>query len=234
MKMLLVYGTTEGQTRNIARFVADRLIQKGNQVSTVDVAEQALPPDPCAFDAVLVAASIHAGRYQSAVIDFVRENLAALRARPSAFLSVSLAAASKDGESLRRRCTELNHDTEISCFSVEPLSRRILGALAAVRWRQDYHLFIPGALAFTAAYLGRRARRKRQRNWAKLHITGMGLSYVLLLTAFYVDNGKNLPLWRDLPPITFWLLPAAIGVPLIVRALWRHPLARAPSPPRLP
>ena len=107
-----------------------------------------------------------------------------------------------------------------------------VSALAAVRWRQDYRLFILGALAFAAAYLGRRARRKRRRNWVKLHITGMGLSYVLLLTAFYVDNGKNLPLWRDLPPITFWLLPAAIGVPLIVRALWRHPLARAPSSPR--
>lgn len=107
-----------------------------------------------------------------------------------------------------------------------------VSALAAVRWREDYHLFILGALAFAAAYLGRRARRKRWRNWAKLHITGMGMSYVLLLTAFYVDNGKNLPLWRDLPPIAFWLLPAAIGVPLIVRALWRHPLARTPAAPQ--
>ena len=107
-----------------------------------------------------------------------------------------------------------------------------VSALAAVRWREDYHLFILGALAFAAAYFGRRARRKRWRNWAKLHITGMGMSYVLLLTAFYVDNGKNLPLWRDLPPIAFWLLPAAIGVPLIVRALWRHPLARAPAAPQ--
>lgn len=105
-----------------------------------------------------------------------------------------------------------------------------VSALASVRWREDYHLFILGALAFAAAYLGRRARRKLWPNWAKLHITGMGMSYVLLLTAFYVDNGKNLPLWRDLPPITFWLLPAAIGVPLIVRALWRHPLARMPAP----
>lgn len=104
-----------------------------------------------------------------------------------------------------------------------------VSALAAVRWHDDYHLFILGVLAFAAAYLGRRARRKRSRNWAKLHITGMGTSYVLLLTAFYVDNGRNLPLWRDLPQIAFWLLPAAIGVPLIVRALWRHPLARAPS-----
>jgi hypothetical protein len=102
--------------------------------------------------------------------------------------------------------------------------------LAAVRWREDYHLFILGALAFAAAYLGRRARRKRWNNWARLHITGMGSSYVLLLTAFYVDNGKSLPLWKELPPIGFWLIPAAIGIPLIGRALLRHPLARTPPP----
>ena len=47
----------------------------------------------------------------------------------------------------------------------------------------------------------------------------MGASYILLMTAFYVDNGKNLPLWRELPQIAFWLLPAAIGIPLIARAL---------------
>jgi hypothetical protein len=103
-------------------------------------------------------------------------------------------------------------------------------ALAAVRWVEDYDLFILGALAFAAAYLGRLARRRRWGNWVKLHITGMGMSYVLLLTAFYVDNGKSLPLWRDLPPIAYWLLPAAVGIPLIVRALLRHPLARTPHP----
>ena len=107
-------------------------------------------------------------------------------------------------------------------------------ALAAVRWSEDYELFILGALAFTAAHLGRRARRKRWRNWLKLHIAGMGMSYILLLTAFYVDNGKNLPLWKELPPITFWLIPAAIGVPFIVRALWRHPLVRTQPTPRSP
>jgi hypothetical protein len=54
----------------------------------------------------------------------------------------------------------------------------------------------------------------------------MGLSYILLLTAFYVDNGKNLPLWNKLPQIAFWVLPAAAGIPFIVRALLRHPLVR--------
>src|ERR1700704_4077283 len=38
-------------------------------------------------------------------------------------------------------------------------------SLAAVRWPQDYHLFILGALSFAAACLGRQARRRRRRHW---------------------------------------------------------------------
>ena len=101
--------------------------------------------------------------------------------------------------------------------------------LAAVRWAHDYHLFVLGALSFAAACLGRQARRERWRFWVRLHIAGMGSSYVLLLIAFYVDNGKSLPLWRDLPPVAYWLLPAAVGIPLIIRALFRHPLTHRPS-----
>jgi hypothetical protein len=101
--------------------------------------------------------------------------------------------------------------------------------LAVVRWAEDYHLFILGALSWAAAHVGRVARRKQRRNWAKWHITGMGTSYILMLTAFYVDNGKSLPLWRELPPIAYWVLPAMIGTPLIARVLLRHPLARQRS-----
>jgi hypothetical protein len=95
--------------------------------------------------------------------------------------------------------------------------------LSVVRWAEDYHLFILGALSFTAAFLGRTARRQGS---IRLHITAMGLSYILLLTAFYVDNGHSLPLWKELPPIAYWLLPGALGIPIIIRALTRHPLAR--------
>ncbi len=100
--------------------------------------------------------------------------------------------------------------------------------LAALRWAEDYHLFILGTLSFAAATFGRMARRRRWRNWVKLHISGMGLSYILMLTAFYVDNGKSLPLWKELPAITYWILPSIVGLPLIARALLFHPLvARA-------
>jgi uncharacterized membrane protein len=99
-----------------------------------------------------------------------------------------------------------------------------MSTLSFMRWAENYHLFILGALSFTSAYFGRTAARRRWRQWPRLHLTGMGASYILMLTAFYVDNGKNLPLWKELPEIAFWFLPSAIGVPLILNALFRHPL----------
>jgi hypothetical protein len=102
--------------------------------------------------------------------------------------------------------------------------------LSLVRWVDNYHLFFLGALSLIAATVGRTAMRRRWHNWVGHHVTGMGLSYVLMLTAFYVDNGKNLPLWRELPQWTFWVLPGAIGIPIIVHTLLRHPLMRRASP----
>jgi uncharacterized membrane protein len=99
-----------------------------------------------------------------------------------------------------------------------------MSALSFMRWAENYHLFILGMLSFASAYLGRNAVRRRWSQWPRLHLTGMGASYILMLTAFYVDNGKNLPLWKELPEIAFWLLPSAFGVPLILQALFRHPL----------
>jgi hypothetical protein len=64
--------------------------------------------------------------------------------------------------------------------------------MAVMRWREDYHLFLIGTVAFSAALTGFVARR---RHWPgdAAHIIGMGSSYIALLTAFYVDNGKQLP-----------------------------------------
>jgi len=96
--------------------------------------------------------------------------------------------------------------------------------MTSLRWTQDYHLFILGTLSFTAALFGRMARRRRWNSWVRFHILGMGLSYILMLTAFYVDNGKSLPLWKELPTVAYWILPSAVGFPLIVHALLHHPL----------
>jgi hypothetical protein len=93
-------------------------------------------------------------------------------------------------------------------------------ALTAMRWRQDYHLLIIGAVAFSAAVTGVQHRR-RHRSGDTGHIAGMGIAYIAMLTAFYVDNGPHLPLWDRLPPLTFWFLPSVIGVPIMIRAIGR-------------
>ena len=108
--------------------------------------------------------------------------------------------------------------------------------LAALHWPQDAYLLVLGTLSIAAATLGRTARRRRwcwQRwRWIGLHLGGMSASYILLLTAFYVDNGKHLPVWRSLPHLPYWLLPSAVGLPLVARALARHHglATRRPTP----
>jgi hypothetical protein len=90
--------------------------------------------------------------------------------------------------------------------------------LAAMRWRQDYHLFIIGAVAFTAATAGY-LHRRRHRPGDTGHIAGMGIAYTAMFTAFYVDNGPHLPLWDRLPALSFWFLPAAVAAPIITRVI---------------
>src|SRR5450631_3642320 len=100
--------------------------------------------------------------------------------------------------------------------------------LAAMRWAQDWYLFLLGAVAFAAATAGY-LHRRRHRPGDTGHIAGMGIAYTAMLTAFYVDNGPHLPLWDRLPALAFWLLPSAIAAPIITRAIIR---ARSSGPGR--
>jgi len=100
-------------------------------------------------------------------------------------------------------------------------------ALSVMRWAETYHLFILGVLSFAAAMLGRTAHRRHWPQGLPWHIAGMSGSYIVLLTAFYVDNGRNLPLWRQLPQAAFWIMPSLLGIPLVLWQLLRHPLMRS-------
>ncbi|HSR84296.1 MAG TPA: hypothetical protein VLM11_08955 [Streptosporangiaceae bacterium] len=110
-------------------------------------------------------------------------------------------------------------------------------ALSIMRWRQDYHLLIIGVVAFAAATIGYQHRRRNRPGGAP-HILGMGIGYIAMLTAFYVDNGPHLPLWDRLPSLSFWFLPSVIGAPVIARALLasrrRAPHAERASPRQRP
>ncbi|NJO37739.1 MAG: protoporphyrinogen oxidase [Rhizobiales bacterium] len=98
MNILIVYGTTEGQTRKIAGVVADHLRAGGAEVTLIDSTDLPRELDMEPFDGVIVAGSLHNGRHQAALLQFVRDHLGALQARPGAFISVSLSMASDDKE----------------------------------------------------------------------------------------------------------------------------------------
>jgi len=91
-----------------------------------------------------------------------------------------------------------------------------------MRWTEDSILFLIGALSFGAAVLGRQVAPSRATGRTRIHVAAMGSSYILMLIAFYVDNGKDLPLWRNLPHIAYWLIPPAIGIPIMARSLLRR------------
>lgn len=93
--------------------------------------------------------------------------------------------------------------------------------MAAIRWEEDRHLFGIAVVATGLAVLGWRARVRHRDGWVRWHAIGMGGSYIALLTGFYVDNGPQLPLWDRLPHWMYWVMPAAVGGPLIWRALRR-------------
>ena len=94
--LLVVYGTTEGQTRKIAEFVAAAAKDRGVEVELVDSATERAASVQPVYAAAIVCGSLHQNRYQASVLHFVKDNRSWLAGIPTAFVSVSLAAAMED------------------------------------------------------------------------------------------------------------------------------------------
>lgn len=113
MKILVSYASTEGHTRKIAQHLADRLVNAGNSVELIDLA-QAINIDLSRFDGAILAASIHMSHYQHSLSDFAAKHALGLEAMPTLFLSVSLSAAghdTKDWQGLTKIIADLTQAT---------------------------------------------------------------------------------------------------------------------------
>jgi menaquinone-dependent protoporphyrinogen oxidase len=98
-RILVVYGSTEGQTRKIAGRIAEMARGRGCEAVVLDSAQN--PPSVGGrYDAVIVAGSLHRERHQKALVHFVRRNVDMLRRVPTAFVSVSLTAVRTDPPSM--------------------------------------------------------------------------------------------------------------------------------------
>jgi hypothetical protein len=102
--------------------------------------------------------------------------------------------------------------------------------LSVQRWSTDAYLLLLATLGYGFALGGYAARRFRQKprvrravgkQWVVVHIVGMIGSYIVLWTAFYVDNAHLIPLLKQLPTLTFWVLPTVIALPFLAVSLSR-------------
>ena len=107
--------------------------------------------------------------------------------------------------------------------------------LSVQHWPTDAYLIVLATIGYGFALGGYGARRFRQQpmvrrvlgnQWVVAHIVGMIGSYVVLWTAFYVDNAHLIPVLKNLPTLTFWVLPSLIALPFLVLSLSRF----APKP----
>jgi hypothetical protein len=111
--------------------------------------------------------------------------------------------------------------------------------LSVQRWEADAYLFVLATIGYGFALGGYGARRFREtplvmrvlgKQWIMAHIMGMIGSYIVLWTAFSVDNAHLIPGLKQLPPLTFWVLPSLIGLPFMVLSISRFaPKLAAPS-----
>jgi menaquinone-dependent protoporphyrinogen oxidase len=129
MKVLIVYGTTEGQTRKISEFLKEEIGKEGYEVELSDATLN--PPNPKEYNAVIVAGSLHAGNYQTSIQHYVKDHHDIINEKRSIFISVSLIAATKDQESWR----ELEEHTE--------------KFLNLTGWHPDHIEQVAGALLYT-------------------------------------------------------------------------------------
>jgi menaquinone-dependent protoporphyrinogen oxidase len=133
--ILVAYATTEGHTRKVAEFIAERLRIRGHRVDLVDVATANALDVTAAYQAALLGGSVHQHKHQSALLHFVKSNRDWLSALPVALFSVSLAASMEgidDRLEARRMADEFVEESGLK----PRLTRCVAGALKYTQY--DY------------------------------------------------------------------------------------------------
>lgn len=89
MKTLILFSTRDGQTREIASFLASELKELGVDADTLNLnrADAVAWHD---YDRVVIGASIRYGHFHPAVDRFVKKHLQSLNALPGAFFRLTL------------------------------------------------------------------------------------------------------------------------------------------------
>ncbi len=90
-KILIIYSTTDGQTRKICQRLQQVIGQQGDHVTVVSIKDEP-QIDPTPFDKIVIGASIRYGKHSPQIVDFIEKNRLLLESKPNAFFSVNVVA----------------------------------------------------------------------------------------------------------------------------------------------
>ena len=90
-RILIIYSTTDGHTREICRRLCQLVEQHDHQVTLISIDdEQSVELE--SFDKIVLGASIRYGKHHKKVYDFIKRNAPLLDSKPNAFFSVNVVA----------------------------------------------------------------------------------------------------------------------------------------------
>lgn len=96
MKLLIIYGTVEGQTRKICERLKNEARLNGHTVSLNNSTGPNL--SPFGFDAVIIASSVHNDKFQDSVEQYAGDYAKVLNNIVGIFVTVSLTATNEEPE----------------------------------------------------------------------------------------------------------------------------------------
>jgi len=131
LRVLVLFGTTDGHTGKVATAMRNTLRAEGAAVDLVHARRGGPHPNPADYAAVIVAASVHTGGYQRAVWRWVRAHSSSLAGKPTAFVSVCLGI--------------LEHTTA----SDAELASIMESFFETTRWMPTVRKMVAGALSYT-------------------------------------------------------------------------------------
>ena len=161
LNVLVVYGTTEGQTRKIAERTVAHIRECGHQAVLRDSAELASVSDLESFDAFIIAASVHQQQHQETIAAFVIAHRKLLNAKPSAFISVSLSAVLEEGQTEAQKYV----DRFVSVTDWRPSMTLLLGGALRLT---EYDYFQEQIVKFIVLKGGSAGRDREFTDWNAL------------------------------------------------------------------
>ncbi|AMM34409.1 protoporphyrinogen oxidase [Sinomonas atrocyanea] len=138
-RVILAYGAAGGHIAKISDVISEVLRSHDIDVTFLDVNADR-EADPAEYDGAVVGASIHLGRHEKHMVEFIRTYVDALNRMPSAFFSASL---------------EVEADPDEAKGLVEQFERE-------TGWRPDRVALFGGALVHAHYGFARRHLMKRQ------------------------------------------------------------------------